>query len=672
MTIFRVQKILTALLLCCSGCRKVPLVNANTQFTLADTSWFEAEKTLFVFYSVTADQGISRDSVVELSYETDDVAAAWHEISTVQSVHTHVPASCANINTICGSLTPRISKEPRNVRLRLRYHREGEMAYEVVPTYNTVYAGDAHTNRSLLVYGVFDADNSRIQWRARHQLPTIRNEEATALGLRRNFRIEDATYGDIQNAFDVTNPYLYGASNSCSGTPLVGEYTQLVSTNQRATFAANAIPLSASTSNSVCAQATVTDATGEFRTTAVARKNPEVRPAFSKLHSPIKANTHLNFLIRPCARRISDTHLAMQKQRLLFDTYEQICVDDVNDNNLTNTLTAQFRSRIDTERANNNDMILNVALHHDDTSGVLAGALESALKTVLEPEQNKSSPRATGGFIFDSFVHVIVDPSLKRLVMWCPSDFPESEDPAIPDMSQRSCPIMPDSPGLKLGPFRFTQLPILPQRKTYLTYLERYSPDYAGKMKELSFLAPERSAISENVPVSDYGVATFFNNERITANATDAFSYCPNDSETSQAVFRTAQDLSKPLPLSNLPELHAATPLTNYEIGLLWDFPFLVRLSYQVTLSGSVSAFSASVPFGIARGAQSYYGYRSWIQSDFSLQKTLTQCTRFCDHPTFDSAGVYNAVVAWKVGYKNACYQPQFPNALDGGFPHDP
>ena len=45
-------------LLALGSCRKVPLFDVNAGFTVADVSWFAEEDTMFVFYNVTAEQGI--------------------------------------------------------------------------------------------------------------------------------------------------------------------------------------------------------------------------------------------------------------------------------------------------------------------------------------------------------------------------------------------------------------------------------------------------------------------------------------------------------------------------------------------------------------------------------------------------------------------------------------
>jgi hypothetical protein len=139
----------------------------------------------------------------------------------------------------------------------------------------------------------------------------------------------------------------------------------------------------------------------------------------------------------------------------------------------------------------------------------------------------------------------------------------------------------------------------------------------------------------------------------------------------SAVVFRTALS-PEPRPLELLPETHQGRPQSPYALGLLWDFPFLLRLQYEVIIAGAASALSLTVPFGISSSDQAYYGTELWQGGEFPLGDTLSQCTRFCDHPTFDSAGVYNVGASFRRAYGRQCYRPRYPALGDGGFPLDP
>ncbi len=658
---------MVALSLGLAACDKVPLVQVNAAFTRADAVWFEAEQTLFVFYRFEADQGIEPISVVELTWRTDTAVQPWQPLVAFAPVHTHLPVNCG-ARTRCGSYSVKLDQVPREVGVRLRYHPQGSLAFETSISPFVVNSGPAWTSRSLAVYGVFDGSNTHVQWRVRHQFPNLRNEEVEGFGLRRSLRITDAHSGAVPPA-SADNLYWY-AELGCDGVMLGWPER---STLERAVFEPTELPVSTSNDPTVCATSTVTDATGQdFAAIAVARKNPEVRPAFPGLHSPVKTAVQVPFLLKPCDRTISDTHLAMQRQRLLLSGEQVVCLDNWQDPGFATSLATTFRTAVDLARTSGNDLVLTIALHHDDTSGLLVQAVAEALATTLTPERDKASPRAVGAFVFDSFGQKITRNDVRQLVLWCPSLIATDLD-LVPATSERDCAVIADNPDVVLGPFKFNSLPILPSRAQYQTFIDKYSEGQTGQMKTLQFLAPELSAVSVNVPLGTFGVATFFNNEVITPAPQDALSYCAPlmPGASSLFVFRVAA-VPMPFPLSELPGLHQQMPQPAYALGLAWDSPFLLRLSYEVVLAGQVSAFSLSAPFGFRGVSQRYFANTLWQQTDFDLRTVLTQCTRFCDAPTFDSGGVYNVLQPWRQTYQQGCYDPAFPTLADAGVPVDP
>lgn len=652
------------------GCGKVPIVDINAQFTIADVSWFEDEQTLFAFYRVDAEQGIGPESVIELTYRTDDLEVLWTPLGSFTPVHVHLPVDCGE-KSRCGSISLRVNKVPRDVRLRMRYHRNGPLSLTPATTYNTVSVGPAHQSRSLVVYGVFDESNKQVQWRARHQFPTIRNEQATELGLRRSFRVTDANFGDLPDV--AGNPYGYGASPIC---PI--DFTNLPwperKTQERAIFETNALPLSASTASGVCATATVSDAIGEFSTSAVARKNPETKGGFPTLRSPIRENGRVGFVLRMCNKVISQDHFDMQLQRLLIRGAQEICVDDFRRARFSEQIASAIKTRIDAERLLGKDMVIELAIHHDDATGALGRVLESALEQVLVPERDKSSPRVSGAFLLDSFGYRVASPTVRQLALWCPAQLISMFDiDRVPDTSMRDCPIQPDIPDLVLGPFRLNQLPILPTRDQYVKFIMKYSVAQSGEMKTLTFLAPERTAVSANVSVGDFGVATRFNNETISAAPTDAFSFCSSeDPGVARVVVMPVTADQTVIPLSLLPQVHRMMPFDRYFLGLAWESPFLLRAEYTSSLAASATVAGFTIPFGISSGNERFLGAEQWKRETFPLADALTQCTRFCDSPTFDSNGVYQPLALFRDAFETQCYRPKFPVPPEGGFPRDP
>ena len=660
-----------ALLVGCTFDPKVPIVDVGAGFVLADATWFEAEQTLFVFYRVDSVQGLSDASQIELAFMTDEEEVPFTPLEDFAWVHPHLPASCG-VHTVCGSASVRVELPPRQVQLRLRYHRDGALTLDAPLAVHVVNDGPAHLNRSALLYGVFGEDNRRVQWRLRHQFPAIRNEDAQALGLRRRFSVAGMRHGSLpapplQIADD--NPYGYALAAAC---PV--DFDDLgfdpVQTEERAVFQGEALPLEASVSAQACAVSEVEDALGSFRATTWAQKNPQVAPAFPFLATPVEEVALLKFMLRTCSEDLDAEHFDMQLQRLQQSTNDVVCIDDFATDGFVARLAQRLQGRIDDERAAGVDMVLVLGLNRPDDGVAVASALEAALALVVEEEQDKSTPRMAGVFVFDSAGHAISTRGLGRHVLWCPSTFGGDDLDAIDNASLRSCAVQSDGE-LVIGPIRAASLPILPTRAQYRRFVDRYSVDLAGRVESLSLRAPVRTPLSENVAVGGFGVATFFNNEAVTAQATDAFSYCV-DADPGNVVFRIASLPDEPLPLAVLPDLHASVPQTRYALGLVWDFPFLLQLKYESFVAGAATVQGFTIPFGRGSPAEAALGTELWSAERFDLTEVLLRCERFCAHPTFDSAGVYNVRSPFDQAFRNQCYVPRFPQPGDGGFPRDP
>src|SRR5262249_1956192 len=154
---------------------------------------------------------------------------------------------------------------------------------------------------------------------------TLRNADVEALGLRRWFRVSEPRAVEVPMADD--NFYLYGFATHCPDSALSFDFPP-TETDDRARWMNGTLPVSASTWPAVCDWSCVRDALGEYEVAAIARKNPEVHPAFPELRSPVKQNTTVGFVLKPCHREISATHLAMQTQRLLLAGAPTVCIDD--------------------------------------------------------------------------------------------------------------------------------------------------------------------------------------------------------------------------------------------------------------------------------------------------------------------------------------------------------
>lgn len=644
---------------------KVGLTNVAAGFAIAEATWFEDEQTLFFFYRVNSEQGLSDASQIEVAWLTDEREAEFVPLSSLTMVHEHVPVDCGTY-AICGSASVRVTLPPRNVQMRLRYHKDGTFTLPAEVNAQNIGTGPAHTNRSAIVYGVFDEGNVAVQWRLRHQFPGVRNEDAQALGLRRRFSVDDMGFGNV-GLFDG-NPYSYGFSTSCPS--MTDLNFAAVETNERAVFVAEDLPLAASTRSVVCGTSTVTDALGPFAAPAIARKNPQVAPAFGALQTPVRDVTTIGYFLQTCSTIVSDIHRSMQLQRTQLSESDVVCIDDFASTSFVPRLAERFQQDIDALRVDGDDMLLVIGLQRPDNSTAVAAAVEAALEIVVADEANKATPRLAGAFVFDSAGRSATSPGVASNVLWCPSSFGGDNLDNINDVSARDCAIQATN-DLVLGPVRIASLPILPTRRQYLTFVDNVSEEQAGRVTSLSFRAPLRTALSETISLGEFGSATFFNNEAITSDGDDSFSYCP-DADSGLVIFRVEQ-LEDPLPISVLPDLQDANRfVTRYALGLAWDFPFFTDLKYEAYLAGAVTVADFTIAFGPKSPAEAYLGSQVWQQQSFDVSETLTQCSRFCDHPTFDSAAVYNVLGSFRAIYRSQCYRPKFPVRGDGGFPADP
>ena len=659
-----------------SGCGlyepKVPITDIGAFFSIADATWFEREETLFFFYRVEASQGLSDLSQVEIAWRTDDVVQDFAPLSSLPMVHEHARVSCGP-RTVCGSASVHVVKPPRNVQMQLRYHRDGELTLDSNVPLTFVDVSLPHNERSAVVYGVFDEGNTAIQWRLRHQFPALRNEEVEALGLRRRLIVDEMGHGsmtDDDRALFADNVYGYAASRQCPANIYTPLGFAAVETSARAAFAAETMPLSASTSAEVCARSTVFDPLGPFQTVAIARKNPEVAAAFPTLRTPVKSTTQIGFFLETCNSISSDIHRAMQLQRTQLSEDDAVCIDDFAAPDFSSRLARRFQDRINEVRVAGNDMVLVIGLQRPDRLRAVSVAVEAALALVVDEEAIKSSPRLAGAFVFDSNGYGVSNTAVARNVLWCPSTFGGTDLEEIDNVSARTCAVQADS-DIVLGPIRLASLPILPTRQQYLTFVDNFSEAQTGAMNSLDFRAPSRTPQSDNLDLGSFGTATIFNNEAVTADTSDSFSYCAND-DVGNVVFRSVFLNDQPLPLSVLPDFHAQAPQTRYELGLGWDFPYLARLNYTTITAAAVTVADFTIPFGPSSPAEAFFGSGTWFQETFDLSDVMRRCDRFCGHPTFDTAGVYNVQAFFDVTYRNQCYRPDFPERNDGGSPIDP
>jgi hypothetical protein len=654
-----------------AGCSKVPLIRMYPQVQFAQGAWFKSESTLFLFYEVSGQDGFNARSRVEYRYWSDEGDSGW--IPTLQNtnVHKHEAVDCGTY-ALCGSISQKVSKTPSQVKLRLRYHPEGETDFVFEPSVSLIQSDLPYAGLSYLVYGVFNSLNTRVQWRGRHNFPNIRNLEAEKYGLRRYFKVEKETYGNL--ASDLVrgeNHYGFGLLPSCSGTFSPWGVDGVESHGPRGVMSlATWVPTGAADGAS-CAIATTTSAVGNHVHSALAQKNPEVAPAYGTLRTPIKETDQVKVVLSPCQSSPSKKHFKMQVQRILAQETIDICLDDER---LEARLDAFFQQKLQ-ERTPEKDKVFSVVFHREDSDQNSVDALVNSLKRNFQPEQSKSTPRSVGVFVYDSGALVRVPNELTSMVLWCPAK--AFDDKEIPNNSQRACPVLPVS-SASLGSLSFGNLDILPGRKEYEDFIKKYGETNSGKMTKFQTLAPQNTAQTKVIPFRfqdelPLGVASFFDQEVVSVEENQYFSYCPSSTFQISLLYKNALTNQIPVPLEALSTAHLLSPQPLYDLGIYWDYPFLLSIKFDSPLALDIGGSSAIVPFGIPNSNRRNYGV-NWLQEGFEVGDKLKLCKRFCTHPPFDSAGVYNVQTQWHNSYVRSCYQPKFPEGFPGekSNPYDP
>jgi hypothetical protein len=675
---------------------RVPLVPANAAFSLADAVWFEDEQTLFVFWRFGADQGLGPTSRIEIGVQTANTLQAPQPVDDYEPVHRHVDVDCG-VRGRCGSLSIRVREEPLSVPIRLRWHEDGELVLEQDAALTIMRAGEPWKQRSAVVYGVFDEENAHVQWRLRHQFPNLGNLDVQALGLRRTFRVQDQRVGDLDPAARagfVENPWGYALLPSCPAG-FVAHDDDGLATDDRAIFSTNSIDPLLVTRQVVCAAAEVTDATGTFTATALARRNPDVVPAFPFLRTPVAEARRVQFDLVTCTNVVDPAHLQMQQQRLLHDT-ATICVDDLEQPDRQGALKARFDAVIDDERLLGDDLVLSVVLNREDADEGIGVAVEAVLQDVLSEERTKTSPRAVGAVVYDSASFEQRIPEAKPYLLWCPAalgidDLAELVDPSVLNQLYHCAVSLDVAVPVDLPePFdRLTiaQLPLLATRRQFANYVARYGEGAVGETTKLTLLAPRRGADARDViigdgvddlggildpfsPFSSSDIATFFDDEYLTVLPEESLSVCSGDASGNVVVQASLDEM--PSALDALPSRHASDPRPRYQLGLRWDGAFYLRFDYRAVIGTTTEVVGLTLPFSPSLPGSVSFREDLWTAASFDLRDELSKCRRFCDHPTFDSAGIYQVLVPFSPGYQNDCYAPRFPTPADGGFPDDP
>lgn len=643
------------LLLALAACHsKNRLVSNSLQPLTTLAYYYEAEETLFVFYSLQKPDNFKSDGILEWSDSRSGGAEEWHKLSAGNWVHSHRTESCDE-RLFCSSFSVSMKNQPYSIRLRYLYDEEGQDSNVFFIPVTIMKA----PRRSFLLFGSFAADQRSVIWEGRHQFPDLTQEGVARFGLTRNFEVKETYAMPLTLAPNTLNPTLYDSVENCPGLRI--DQAALNGSTAGPLWVPRLVPDDDTTPYSgVCATTVVATGKGPYEAVAFARKNPKVDPLPGKLNIHVGEAQPVNLVLVPCLTPEDGEYLGFQMQQMQMPgNTQRICWDSAD-------FSANWQSYLNRVLSENPGVpkYLRIVWHHA-LEGKRRLVLEAALDGLLT-QLYLSFPRLSGTFLYDSSLRATRNPELFRSTVWCrlaSTDELDTSDYCGILLSKRN-----------LDPVTSLDINLFPT----LAEFHASSGFKDNTVNEMKIYAPLRAEGVRILPFSSgkspgyFG--TFHTADLLELRATDRLSYCNKKDRLGTLAFITEPDAEQPsiLPFGGmvtLPDNHASRGKDQtYNIGMAWTNPFLVALDVRQKINvNAIVKFILNIPDAVH--TQQAFGESLWYEGSYSYDAVLSRCSRYCEHPAYDAVGVYHYESTWIRDYSTSCYEPNIPAApaLVGG-----
>lgn len=646
-----IKKLLPLMLLFnCLACQdKLELLRIYADLPLFQSYWYEAEKTLFVFYRMKMTERVKPSALVEYQVEQ----GIWTDVGRAPVIQKHHHVDCGP-DQKCGSFSLKADKEPTQVGLRLRYSADGELADEFRSAPRVISQIAGTLDRSFYVYGIFDLTNRFVQWRGRNNFPGITHDEAMFFGLERPYSVDGHHGLSESSEISTVLPSHYGIIDPCSGT--------LLDPNKKFSDIGEDIWLQTAVPEAfpeTCVTAHNFDASGPVDLSAVARKNPIVSPIEQDLTLRFTEAQLIPLIFATCESQ-DDDYLAFQKGRLAMpDTATTVCIEssDFNAESIRQLLLAKIK---EARAAVTKSVALTIILHY--TKEAQAQEIESiiakSLALVLDDSLN---PYVAATFVYDSFGKTAVPVAPKPAVIWCPT---------LNTLTQtlNSCYFSPAK--LVLGPLEVRVSPLLPDYPSFLELDERQKSGIkVQKLRVLTPAEPSNEGKLEITAAEGEGYWIFHPDDKLNMKGSEYYSYCQKADPTLSLAFHmvSSEEGSKdaePSFLQNLSIDHNKRLKDEVaQIGLFTPYPFYLAIDYRNTLAigpkgltGLLTIDQRKVPVNEELGS------RILAEERIPMRKVLSRCTQYCKNPSFDDTGTYLLGRPWYQEFQTKCYEPKIPS----------
>jgi len=675
---------------------KVPLHPNPGTFDVLAAHYFENENTQYIFFAIS---GLKADQAREawprrLELKADGLANGapfapagdgYVVLDFARGVHRHQWVSCGE-GRICGSMSIKSDQPLTGMQIRLRYHQDSAMALESsVP--NSVHPADGTASaQSALVYGVFSRGNQVMQVRVHNNFGTPGDEDFPSFGMSRDFAIDQVRLAAVTMAeqgeiYQTTGSPLLFPAAPCASRELADAKNRVQKLSKKSDWWIEAFDPK-DNRNAACFRARLVDQAGQELASGpgIARRNPELQSEAVLIPTPLKTVYKIPLVLSYCRdpqipEVASEPFLQYQKYILGIpeENGVDLCFsssggqDAIFGKLLDAKLAAKLSAARETIRDSTNprqDLFFAVAINENVVGSQYfhKQIMERLGELIRTERETRASPRLVGAFVYDSDTleskGLSLPAAIQSTMIWCPRKSAtkgvETDGNCVGYVGGK----------LDLGPVVF-KVPMGPF-PTMKSFLSSFASDVNSLLVRDPRLEVRAFSTNENTAHIPQGTATFFDGQRVSLKPGEGLRYCGNrdpiqlgdslavrmqDPESGVVRDGTLGEASR--------HLLGGEKVLNVNFGMIWRYPFVGGVSYKAPLEGKIFSF---IPVSASYTASDPFGDQKLTKPKWDVGALLQKCTRFCDHPMFDEAGVYQAGVSWRSGAAvNACLEPHLP-----------
>ena len=677
-----------------SSCEKVPLRANPGEFDLLSAHYFENEKTQYVFYSVAglrADQAkLSWPARFEFALDTGETPVlskgtdGFGTVDFSKTTHRHRLVACGE-GRICGSFSFQTETPPRAIRIRYHYHEKSPLKLESNIANSLHPANQLASSQSAIVYGVFNGGNSRLQFRVQNNFGNPNSDQIENYGMERSFETTGVKLANVTPIEQLTIqtatkiPFLFPADLCAEDNRGEAPSDEKQRFSGREAWWPQGFARE-SELNTACFQVRLLDQTGRMlkEQSAIARKNPVLIDETLTVASPLREARKIPLILSYCLDRANSAELTsalfLDYQRyILLGSFKgaiDACFAIGEEERFAAELEGAINAKVmaaRAESAGNQDFFFTVIINQnlDRSIKSLHGIVISKLNDKIGEERARISPRLTGAFVYDSQALELrgLEGLLNRTgIVWCPRIDPDKKrDPSetIRLAEDANCRAFKGGT-LELGPVNF-QIPTgpFPTLKGYEEHYKKFGNNGLSLNPQFGVRAVETKT---NSMVGEGEIQyTFFDGERVTKAAGQGIRLCPErdqELELQSLAFKHTNPAPGDTPVLDANVAQHFLLLDreeSFDVGLSWEFPFLGGLSYDSPLEGKVFDL---IPISKNFGDTQKIGDSKWQRSQWRVGRLMQKCVRFCDHPIFDEAGIYQVRANWRTNLSR-CPNPK-------------